>query len=71
MTANAGWTQPIIRRGLALRIGGLSYEAIAVVLRDYHGLHADGEAVRKMLRRHGATARPMGPAERNFARSHT
>lgn len=67
------WRITDIRRGLYLREEcRLSYPAIAVVLREYHGLDdATDRKVRDALRRYGARPRPRGESEKNLKRGWT
>jgi hypothetical protein len=56
--AYARWTMPTLNAALGLRQQGLSYPAIAIVLTDYHGMQVGPQAVRTMLRKHGAAPHP-------------
>ena len=49
-----------IRRALELRQDNLSYPMIAIVMRQYHGVHRSESWWRRQLRSHGAEARPHG-----------
>lgn len=71
MTAHDKWTIPVINQGLELRAEGLTYEAIAVVLRRYHNLNVSGPSVRRTLRRWGAAPSPRGPWQGNLRQGTT
>lgn len=62
------WKITEINTGLRLRSLGLSYGAIAVVLREYHGMDVTEVAVRGQLRSKGAVPMPRGAGVANLRR---
>lgn len=64
------WKISLITQSLHLRRQGLSYPAIAVVLREYHGFDVSATGVQHQCRRNGAEPRPRGASEANLLRGY-